>query len=491
MQPTVSDLKALDALTGVVQRIPIDGQPSLYIQITGKPGSPVLSWVFRYRVKNKQINTTLGRWPEVSWPEVKRMMPTLRGKVQAGVRLSPPRETVRSKVEAVATALSEVETLVTAKEKVEALLEIMGRRQALAVALGEAPAPPPLPEDPTPTVKVIAEKWYTGHVLVKNKPMTQAWQRWALDKYVLPQLGDLKITEMTRPKVFAFLDGLGQTPVTANRVKALISKMWSWSEARDETEGHPMAAMPNPTRGWERHAETPRERRLSVEEIVALGKAYQKAPSSLNSAAIFVLLTGCREGAVVALEPGTKLDDGLLRFSPGLPGLKGCRRVYVPPVAAALLNKIEAPVLKRSLWRSWSILRKAAGLGDVSIHDLRRTFASVAVDQGHDGEVIDVLQSHSVGRIRDTYQVRSDPALAKVAAEVSAYIAVLLGISVPKRKPIPTRSTKRVADTKPSTRSKAARLVKDVGSSKAKGTVALSAAPRTKAQRGVKARRPE
>ena len=308
-----------------------------------------------------------------------------------------------------------------------------------------------------PTVKVIAEKWYVGHVLVKNKPMTQTWQRWALDKYVLPQLGELKITELTRPKAFAFLDGLGHTPVTANRVKALVSKMWSWSEARDETEGHPMASMPNPTRGWERHAETPRERRLSVEEIVALGKAYQKAPSALNSAAIFILLTGCREGAVVALEPGTKLDDGLLRFAPGLPGLKGCRRVYVPEVAAALLTKIEAPVLKRSLWRSWSILRKSAGLGDVSIHDLRRTFASVAVDQGHDGEVIDVLQSHSVGRIRDTYQVRSDPALAKVAAEVSAYIAVLLGIHVSKPKPIPTKTSKGVAVKEPSIGSKAAR----------------------------------
>ena len=457
MRPTVSDLKALDALTGVVQRIPVDGQPSLYVPITGKPGSPVVSWVFRYRVENKQINTTLGRWPEVGWPEVKRMMPTLRGKVQAGIRLSPPRETKRSKVEAIVTALAEVETLVTAKEKVEALLEIMGRRQALAVALGEAPAPPPPPVDPTPTVRVIAEKWYVGHVLVKNKPLTQTWQRWALDKYVLPQLGELKITELTRPKAFAFLDGLGKTPVTANRVKALVSKMWSWSEARDETEGHPMASMPNPTRGWERHAETPRERRLSPVEIVTLGKAYQKAPSALNSAAIFILLTGCREGAVVALEPGTKLDDGLLRFAPGLPGLKGCRRVYVPEVAAALLKKIEAPVLKRSLWRSWSILRKSAGLDDVSIHDLRRTFASVAVDQGHDGEVIDVLQSHSVGRIRDTYQVRSDPALAKVAAEVSAYIAMLLGIRVSKAKPIHTKTSKVVAVKEPSTASKAAR----------------------------------
>jgi hypothetical protein len=472
MQPTVSDLKALDAVAGKIVRIPVDGQPSLYVQITGKPGTPILSWVFRYRVGKQQVNHTLGRWPELSWPEVRSQMIDLRKQAKAGVRLSPPRQTLRGQIEVVAAAAAKVENLITAKEKLNELIETKLRREATGTMLGEAPAPLPPPADPTPKVREVAEKWYAGHVLVKNKPMTQAWQRWALDKYVLPQLGDLKTTELTRPRVFAFLDGLGETPVTANRVKALISKMWNWSEARDETEGHPMASMPNPTRGWERNQEAPRERRLSEAEIIALGKAYQKNPTALNSAAIFVLLTGCREGAVFAIPPGVKLDDGLLRFAPGTPGLKGCRRVYVPPVAAALLKKIGAPVLKRSLWRSWSKLRLDAGLGPkevkdgvmptvedlgVSLQDLRRTFSSVGVDQGYDSEVIDVLQSHSVGKIRGTYQVRSDPALAKVAAEVSAYIAVLLGIDVPKSKPIPTKTTRVIAGEEPTTGSKATR----------------------------------
>jgi integrase len=454
MVPTPANLKSLDAITGQRQRIPVEGQPSLYVQVTGKPGSPVLSWVFRYRVGKQQVNHTLGSWPELGWPEVKRQMIDIRQKARAGVRLAPPRLTQRSAFEAVKAAEVEAERLASAAEKVQELIEIKARRQAIAIELGEAPAPA-APADTTPKVREIAEKWYAGHVLVKNQPMTQAWQRWALDKYVLPQLGELKITELKRSRVFAFLDGLSETPVTANRVKALISKLWSWSEARDETET--MAAMPNPTRGWDRNDEEPRERRLSISEIQDLGKAYAKAPTSLNRAAIFCLLTGCREGAVIALEPGTKLDDGLLRFDAGLSGLKGCRRVYVPPVAAALLKKVETPVLKRSLWRSWSILRKAAGLDDVSIHDLRRTFASIGVDQGHDEAVIDVLLGHSRGKIKDTYMWRSDPVLAKVAAEVSDYIAVLLGIGISKPKAIPTETTIVVAVEEPSTGSKANR----------------------------------
>lgn len=456
MNPIVSDLKALDALDGKLQRIPVDGQPSLYIQVTGKPGSPILSWVFRYRIGKEQINYTLGRWPELGWPEVKSQMIDLRKQAKAGVRLSPPRQTLRRSLEALNQAETNVETLVAAREKVQELIEIKLRREAIASMLGGPPAPP-TPIDPTPTVREIAEKWYTGHVLAKNQPQTQAWQRWALDKYVLPQLGDLRITDLTRPRTFGFLDGLGETPVTANRVKALISKMWNWSEARDDTPGTPMALMPNPTKGWERHQEDPRERRLSEAEIIDLGQAYAEKPTALNSAAIFTLLVGCREGAVFALPPGIKLDDGLIRFAPRTPGLKGCRRIYVPPVAAAILDKIQAPVLKRSLSRSWSKLRKAAGFPDVTLHDLRRTFSSVGVDQGHDAEVIDVLQSHSVGKIRDTYQVRSDPALAKVAEEVSNYIAGLLRIEVPKPKPIPRKMIKVAATEERSTHAKAVR----------------------------------
>jgi integrase len=432
MIPTPAHLKALVS-TGKRQRWPVDGQPSLYVQVTGRPGGkPVLSWVFRYRLPSgQQVNHTLGSCEELSWPEVKRRMIGLRQQVASGVRLAPPRLTQRNAFEAVKAAANKVEALATTAEKVQELIEIKGRRQAIAAELGETPAPPPV-LDTTPTVRAKAEEWYKGHVLARNKPQTQTFQRWALDKYILPQLGDLKITELKRSKVLPLLDDLGTTPVLANRVKALISKMWNWSEARDETEI--MADMPNPTRGYERHPEESRDRRLSEAEIIALGKAYAKAPSALNSAAIFILLTGCREGVVLNLSPKTKLHDGLLQFPKGMSGLKGCQWVYVPPVAATLLGKIEAPVLKRSLWRSWSLLRKSAGIGDVSIHDLRRTWASVGVDQGHNGDVIDVLQSHSLGKIRDTYQVRSGSPLAKVATEVSDHIAALLDLVKPKAK---------------------------------------------------------
>src|ERR1035438_7798105 len=337
MIPTPANLKALDGIAKVVQRFPIDGQPGLVIQITGRPGAPILSWVFRYRIpgpdgKPVQVNHTLGRWPERSWPQVKAEMIDLRAKAKAGVRLAPPRLTREGAFEAVKAAAAKVDR----SSRIVDLLQVVRETEAEKVGIRAELAfldrtPPPVPEDTTPTVKEIAERWYIGHVKAKNQPTTQAWQRWALDKHVLPGIGDLKITEATRSKVFAFLDGLASTPVTANRTKALLSKLWTWSEARNDV----MASLPNPTRGWERHAEQPRERRLSEAEIVTLGKAYRKSPSALNTAVMFILLTGCREGAVFAMNEETKVEDSLIRFAPGMPGLKGCRRIYVPPVAAA------------------------------------------------------------------------------------------------------------------------------------------------------------
>jgi integrase len=460
-------LKQLDAVMGKLQRIPVYGEPGLVVQIGGKPGSKIISWVYRYRVDGKQVNHTIGRWPALSLAEVRRMMPGLRDKVQGGQRIQTPRSRHEDLLATAAEQAATIQRLTRQLELLQVLQETQGEKAGLQAQLAFIDgAPPALPEDTTPTVREVAEAWYQGHVLVKNRPQTQRWQRWALDRHVLPALGHLRITELTRPTTFAFLDGKGSTAVLANRVKSLLGIMWSWSEARDETGV--MAGMPNPTRGWKRNAEEARERRLSEAELQALGKAYKKAPTSLNRAAMFILLTGCRLGVLLALTEETRaLGGGLLRFAKGQPGLKGTVRVYVPPVAAAMLAKIEVPIRRRALWHSWERLRDDAGLGPkadglkvedlgVSIHDLRRTWASVAVDMGHDGEVIDVLQSHSVGRIRATYQVRADEGLAKVAAEVADHIAGLLGIAVPKTTTVkaPAQAKTKAKTTKTKTKAK-------------------------------------
>ena len=403
MNPIERNVEALDAVEGKTQRFPIDGQPSLYLQVTGKPGDPVKSWVFRYRLPSgTQVNYTIGRWPALSWTQVRKLMITLRAQADKGIKLESPRKAKTS-------------------------------------------PPAPAAKDDTPTVKEVAEEFYKGHILAKNQPSTQKFQRWALDKYVIPQLGEMKITALTIPVVTKFLDDLASRPVLANRVKALLSKMFNWSGRRAKGV---LVGVANPVTGQEHHKETPRERLLSDDEIRKLGDAYRKSREPLQSAALFLLLTGAREGALLNLETGeVSMEEGVIRFPANTPGLKKCRKVYFSRSAAALLEKCPEPVLKRSLWRSWCKLRDKAGLGPkkipegttprtedlgVSLHDLRRTFESKAVNMKHDGALIHALTGHSNGRVRDTYQHYADPIMSQLAEDIGETIAGLLAIGVPK-----------------------------------------------------------
>jgi hypothetical protein len=118
-------------------------------------------------------------------------------------------------------------------------------------------------------------------------------------------------------------------------------------------------------------------------------------------------------------------------------GLKGCRRVYFSSSAAALLEQFPTPILTRRLWRQWSALRIEAKIPDVSLHDLRRTFASWGINHGHDGAAIHALQGHSLGKVQSAYQIYADPTMAQLAERIGEALATLLGIAVPKPKATP------------------------------------------------------
>lgn len=482
MQANEKTIRALDAIAGKLQRIPIDGQPSLYLQVTGKPGAPVKSWVFRYRLlSGQQINHTLGRWPGLSWSEVKRQMPGLRDSVQAGRRIATPKTIIQDKMEAVTQHLTETERLASAldklddlreaqdkfsdtqakladieaelvyvntlidqppaSDKVQALVKAKAKLAYLKTRLGQRAAQTstqPAPADLTPTVHALGQLWLDGHVKVKNQPSTAKFQTRIWTKHVEPNLGQMKITELRPAVVFALLDGLAETPIMANRLRALLSKFWNWSSPRTSE----MAGLVNPVTGWDRNPEASRERVMTEAEIIALGEAFRAKPNGLRAAALFLLLTGARAGVVENLRPeDIDLESRVLRFPASRPGLKGCRRVYFSASAAALLGQFPTPVLTRSLWRQWSALRIEAKIPDVSLHDLRRTFASWGINHGHDGAAIHALQGHSLGKVQAAYQIYADPTMTDLAERIGEALATLLGIALPKPKATPNQPT--------------------------------------------------
>src|SRR5262249_35137138 len=148
----------------------------------------------------------------------------------------------------------------------------------------------------------------------------------------------------------------------------------------------------NPCRHVERFREQPRERFLSADEMSRLGKAlaaWEGSPFP-GAASRVLAFTGARLGEILGLEwdwvarerRDATLADSTTRAKtlhlppPALEVLAGLPRLEgVPYVLGAKRGTtfVEEP---------WRRLRAAAGLDDVRLHDLRHSFASIAVAGG-------------------------------------------------------------------------------------------------------------
>jgi len=70
---------------------------------------------------------------------------------------------------------------------------------------------------------------------------------------------------------------------------------------------------------------------------------------------------------------------------------------------------------------------KAAGLSDVTPHDLRRTFMSTSMELGYPAAIGDALLGHSLGKIRDTYvHLGSEGIMATASQDTADWIAAAM-----------------------------------------------------------------
>src|SRR6185312_5249001 len=123
------------------------------------------------------------------------------------------------------------------------------------------------------------------------------WSRYnderLIKRFVRPKLGPLKVLAVSRRDIDTLHQSQKATPYMANRLLALLSKMFSlavsWGWRSD-----------NPCKGIERFPEQKRERWLSTEEIERLSSVLKKHPNQRAANAFrLLLLTGARRGEVL------------------------------------------------------------------------------------------------------------------------------------------------------------------------------------------------
>lgn len=213
-----------------------------------------------------------------------------------------------------------------------------------------------------------------------------------------------------------------QTPYLANRALAVLSKMLNLAEAwglRDDNT--------NPCRHVGKYHETKRERYLTNAELKRLGEALTEAETTktenpyLIAAIRLLILTGARLSEITTLKwefvdlehrvlrlPTSKtgkkeivLNDAAVDVVRGIPRLMGNPYVIVGGRDSHHLVNVKGP---------WERIRKKVGLDDLRIHDLRHSFASVAVGMGESLPVIGKLLGHTQAQTTARYaHLQLDP----------------------------------------------------------------------------------
>lgn len=248
-----------------------------------------------------------------------------------------------------------------------------------------------------------------------------------LKNIILPSLGSLKIANVSRRDIESLHLRLKNTPYQANRVVALLSKMfslavsWGWR-------------LDNPAQGIEKYQEEKRDRWLNDEELQRLWRVLDKHSENLTSYVFkFLLLTGARKGeALQATWDQFDLEKGLWIKPAHLTKQK--KKEHLPLSDKALLllaslkkqNTEASPYLfpgrktgqpLKEVKKFWSTVLKESKLESVRIHDLRHTHASHLVSSGLSLSIVGKLLGHTQASTTQRYAHLADEPLRK-ATEV-------------------------------------------------------------------------
>ncbi len=331
-----------------------------------------------------------------------------------------------------------------------------------------------------------------------------------IEKFIRPTLGAMPVEDVGTSEVAGMLRKIqDETPIQANRVRSVLSKMFGRAEIWEYR-----ATGSNPVRGQDREPENKRERNLSDKEIQALGKALTEAESPEEGVDEFpphpiaairlALLTGMRKGEILAMRwewvdleakeiripadshktgAKTRKERVVLLCEAACKLLKNlCRNLGNPFVIAgrgkaALVNlqdpwedMREAACLDyKKAWikvhqKEWDSasdvekqeLEKKFDEKQLHFQDLRRTFASVAARMGYPEIWIAALLGHSAGTVTAGYaraNMQDDPLRSALEA-IGGRIAGLLDGSIDLEKE--AREAKKKAEASAKAKDKTA-----------------------------------
>lgn len=294
-------------------------------------------------------------------------------------------------------------------------------------------------ERSAPTLGELFEEYLLGAARGKRKRPRSAKTvkdyRWQFDNR-LEEWKDRRVSSISRQDVEALHARLGRDhgAYLANRVLSLLKAMFNHALDAELLDK-------NPARNVRPFEERSRDRAIQAAELPALWAALESEPDA--DFFRLALFTGARRGNVVTAR-WDQIDLAAAEWR--IPITKGGRPLLVPlsGPAVEILKKRRKSIAGEWVFpgldgsapmavpkHAWNRIRKAAGVPDLRIHDLRRSLASWQASTGANLSTIGKSLGHASIEATKIY-AHAD--LAAVRQSVETATAAILAAATPAGK---------------------------------------------------------
>lgn len=298
------------------------------------------------------------------------------------------------------------------------------------VSQGEDPAEQKQQEHRAPMVSDLAHDYLERHAKPTKRPSSLRNDVSMIERLILPRIGRQKVDKVTQRDLEPLILDMQATPYQANRLRALLSKMFSLAETWKWCTGNPAKKLP-------KFQEQKRDRWLKDDELKRLFDALERHEGDASAMAVrMLILTGARKNEVLA-STWDQFDLERNVWTKPSAHTKQKRTEHVP-LSEIMLDLVRVWKARRGeaspylfpnrrtglpltdIKKFWSNVCEEAGLSKVRLHDLRHTYASHLVSSGLSLAIVGRLLGHTQAQTTQRYAHLADDPLREATERFAA-----------------------------------------------------------------------
>lgn len=277
-----------------------------------------------------------------------------------------------------------------------------------------------------------------GFFLGRYMPIAKATKRsWQTDesifrRYISGKLGQRQFDKISFKEVAQWQLGMAEkfAPRTCNRVLYLLKAIYNCAVKYQyiEQSKNPLLNIRKLPEG------VSREVFLSAATVKQVLAELDKTGTPAAKGIMLLLYTGARKSEILAMRwEHIDLDAGVLTVPLSKSGRT--RHIMLCPQAVEIIKSLGPrahgwvfPAISQSghmadMFYEWREVRRKLNLGNVRLHDLRHTFASLLINAGHSLYEVQRLLGHSAPSITQRYAHLQNKVLKDAVNHVAALIS--------------------------------------------------------------------